>query len=80
MVFVKEIEVIRKIGKAKLASDHLGLLMEAEGNPKWTEIEREAIDWDRVDETLGKNKKKREAVSLDWYYKLKGDTEYDKLL
>ena len=29
---------------------------------------------------MGKNKKKGEVVSLDWYHKLKGHTEYDKLI
>ena len=38
--------------------------MEVEEDPKWVEVEREAIDWDRVDETLGKNQKKGEVVSL----------------
>ena len=33
-----------------------------------------------MDETLGKNKKKGEIVSLDWYHELRGNTEYNKLL
>ena len=29
---------------------------------------------------MGKNKKKGEIVSLDWYHELSGNTEYNKLL
>ena len=44
LVFVKVVEVIGKIRKAKLASDQWGLLMEVEGDPDRVEVEREAID------------------------------------
>ena len=79
-VCVKGVEVIETIGKTKLALDHWGLLIEVERDQKLVEVERESINWDRVDETLGKNKKKGEVVSFDWYHKLKGNTKYDKLL
>ena len=45
LVFVKGVEVIGKIGKAKLASDHWGILVEVEGDPQLAEpIGREAIN------------------------------------
>ena len=44
LVFAKGVEVIGKIGKAKLASDHWGLLTEVEGDLEWKKVEREVID------------------------------------
>ena len=37
------------------------------------------VDWDSVDVTLGVGKKEEEK-DLRWYYELKGESEYDKLL
>ena len=42
-------------------------------------IKRVVVDWDRVDETVGKGKKKEE-VNEDYYWELKGVIAYDKLL
>ena len=60
LVFVKGLEMRGKIKRLKLASDHWGLLVEVEGDSEWSEVEREVIDWDSVDVTLGVGKKEEE--------------------
>ena len=54
-------------------------MVDMEGSSGWSEVEREVVDWDGVDVTLGVGKKEGEK-DLRWYYELKGDSEYDKLL
>ena len=76
---MKGVELKGKIRRLKLASDHWGLLVDMEGNSEWSEVEKDVIDWDRVDVTLGVGKKEEER-DLRWYYELKGESEYDKLL
>src|SRR6266576_661072 len=53
--------------------------MEMKGPHEWEEIEKEVVDWDKVDETVGKGKKEEEKNN-SWYWELKGETEYDKLV
>ena len=79
LVFVKGVGVKGKIKRLKLASDHLGLMVKVEESSEWSEVEIVVIDWDRVDVTLGVGKKEGEK-DLKWYYKLKAESEYDKLL
>ena len=68
-----------KVRKVKLLSDHWGLLVDMEGDNEIEPIERVVVDWDRVDETVEKGKKKEE-VNENWYWGLKGETAYNKVL
>ena len=79
LVFYKGEEMVRKVRKVKLLSDHWGLLVDMVGDNEVEPIKRVVVDWDRVDEMVGKGKKKDE-ISKDWYWELKGETAYDKLL
>lgn len=79
LIFFKGEEMIRKVKRVKLLSDYWGLLVELEGDNEVESTERVVVDWDRVDETVGKGKKKEEA-NEDWYWELKGETAYDKLI
>ena len=53
--------------------------MDMEGDNEIEPVERVLVDWDKVDETVGKGKKKEE-VNEEWYWELKGEKAYDKLL
>ena len=71
LIFRRGIKIEGKIKRLKLVLDHWGLLFEVEGDSEWVEVEREVVDWDRVDKTLGKDKKESER-DLKWYYGLRG--------
>ena len=79
LVFYKGGEMVKKVTKVKLLSDHWGLLVDMEGDNDIEPVERVVVDWDRVDKTVEKAKKKEE-VNEGWYWELKGDTAYNKLL
>ena len=79
LIFIKEEEMVRKVKKTKLLSDHWGSLVDIEGGNEVDPIERVVVDCDRVDETVRKGKKKEEG-NEDWYWELNGETAYDKLL
>src|SRR6266576_2816363 len=60
LVFAKGDQIVDRLRKHKLGSDHWGLIMEMKGPHEWAEIEKEVVDWDKVDETVGKGKKEEE--------------------
>ena len=70
---------MKKVKKVKLLSDHWGLLVDMEEDNEIEPVERVVVDWDRVNETVAKGKK-QEEVNEDWYWELKGETAYGKLL
>ena len=79
LIFYKGEELVKRVRKVKLLSDHWGWLVNMEEDNEVEHVKSVVIDWDRVDETVGKGKKKKE-VNENWYWELKGETVYDKLL
>ena len=58
--------MVKKVRKMKFLSDHWGLLVDMEGDNEIEPFKRVVVDWDRVDQTVGKGKK-REEVNKEWY-------------
>lgn len=79
LILYKRNEIIRRVRKVKLLSSLCGLLVDMEGDNGIEPIQSVVVDWDRVDETVGKGERKEE-VNEDWYWELKGETGFDKLL
>ena len=61
LIFYKGEEMIRKVSRVKLLSEHWGLLVELEGDNEVESTERVVVDWGGVDETIGKGKRKEEV-------------------
>ena len=64
LVFYKGEEIVRKVRKVKLLSDHWGLLVDMEGDNEVEPVERVGVDWDRVDEMVGKGKKRKRSMKI----------------